>query len=153
MKQVEIKIKKLHKDAVIPFKTFDSDFCFDVVATSCKEVAPNVYQYGIGLGFQIDRLESDVDLSEFKISMDFRPRSSIYKTGMILANCEPTIDESYTGEVLLNFYHVIPSLPRYLVGNKIAQLKLGLTHDLHFKVVPELDETDRGTKGLGSTGK
>lgn len=41
----------MNKDAVIPFKTYDKDFCYDVVATSCEELAPNVYKYGIGLAF------------------------------------------------------------------------------------------------------
>lgn len=31
---MEVKIKKLDENAVVPFKTYDSDFCYDVVAVS-----------------------------------------------------------------------------------------------------------------------
>lgn len=50
-----IKFQKLNDKAVCPFKTYDKDFCYDVVATSCEEIAPNIYKYGIGLAFQIER--------------------------------------------------------------------------------------------------
>ena len=52
---MEVKIKKLHKDALIPFKTYQSDFCYDVVAVSEEEVAPNVWKYGLGFALQIER--------------------------------------------------------------------------------------------------
>ena len=52
---MEVKIKKLHPDAVMPYKTYEDDCCYDVVATSCEEVAPNVYKYGLGFALEIDR--------------------------------------------------------------------------------------------------
>ena len=52
---MKVKVKKLNENAVIPFKTYEKDFCYDVVAVSEEEVAPNVWKYGIGLAFQIDR--------------------------------------------------------------------------------------------------
>lgn len=52
---MKVKIKKMSKEVVAPFKTYESDFCYDCIATSCEEIAPNVYKYGLGLSFQIDR--------------------------------------------------------------------------------------------------
>ena len=52
---MKVKVKKLNENSVIPFKTYEKDFCYDVVAVSEEEVAPNVWKYGIGLAFQIDR--------------------------------------------------------------------------------------------------
>ena len=52
---LKVKIKKLVENAVIPFKTHDSDFCYDCVATSEEEIAPGVWKYGLGLAFQIER--------------------------------------------------------------------------------------------------
>ena len=148
---MKVKIKKLHKDAIVPFKIYPSDFCYDVVATSCEEVAPNVYRYGTGLSFQIVRDECFDNNS--CLSIDFRPRSSVWKTGMVLANCQGTIDEPYTGEVMAVFYHVMPDMPRYKVGDKIGQIKLGVTQPIEFMVVDELNTTDRGANGYGSTDK
>lgn len=146
--KMKVKIKKLSKDAVIPFKTYEKDFCYDVVATSCEEIAPNVYKYGTGLSFQIERPDE-----VFNISIDLRPRSSVWKTGMVLSNCQGTVDEGYTGEVTAIFYHVMKDMPKYEVGDKIAQIKIGMTIPMMFDIVDELDKTDRGDNGYGSTDK
>lgn len=174
---MKVKIKKIHKDAVVPFKTYKEDFCYDVVATSCEEVAPNVYKYGLGLAFQIERgieeiescvrftMDDDTEVgviaprqidmwrSPINLSIDFRPRSSVWKTGLSLANCEGTIDELYRGEVSAVFYHVMPTMPKYEVGDRIGQIKLGITFPMEFVEVDELDDTERGAGGYGSTGK
>ena len=148
---MKVKVKKLNENAVIPFKTYEKDFCYDVVAVSEEEVAPNVWKYGIGLAFQIDK-ESLFGHRYLNLSIDLRPRSSVWKTGMVLSNCEGTIDELYTGEVYAVFYHVFPNMERYKVGQRIGQIKIGTTMPLEFVVVDELDETERNDGGYGSTG-
>ena len=169
-----VKIKKLHPDAEIPFKTYPSDFCFDCVAVSEEEVAPNVWKYGLGFALQIERslepifrprqrqpfqsfidtaLQVDMRESLFNLSIDFRPRSSIYKTGMVLSNSLGTVDENFTNEISAVFYHVMPNMPRYKVGDKICQCKIGITFPITFIEVEELEERDRGMNGYGSTGK
>lgn len=174
---MKVKIKKLDKNAVIPFKEHDSDFCYDCVAVSEEEIAPNVWKYGLGLSFEIERDSEilsygksfsdndgcvyareiatyiDFDKSPIKLSIDARPRSSIYKTGMVLSNCVGTIDEHYRGEVCAIFYHVMPNMPRYKVGDKICQIKLGMTFPMEFEECEILSETDRGEGGFGSTGR
>ena len=176
---MEVKIKKTHPDAVIPKKAYPSDFCYDVVAVTEKEIAPNVWKYGLGIALQMKRgyetlleeyaggfynekgeykkfvRKSSFDLrkSPLCLSIDFRPRSSIYKTGMVLSNCEGTIDEGYVNEVSAVFYHVMKDMPRYRVGDRIGQIKIGVTLPINFVEVEELDETDRGMNGYGSTGK
>ena len=148
---MKVKVKKLNENAVIPFKTYEKDFCYDVVAVSEEEVAPNVWKYGIGLAFQIDR-ESLFGHRYLNLSIDLRPRSSVWKTGMVFSNCEGTIDELYTGEVFAVFYHVFPNMERYKVGQRIGQIKIGITMPVEFVVVDELDETERNDGGYGSTG-
>lgn len=167
-----VKVKKLNESAVVPYKTHGDDFCYDVVATSEEEVAPNIWKYGIGLAFQIDRTaemetilnvenvfgkdaSTKIDLSKspINLSIDFRPRSSVWKTGMVLSNCIGTVDELFTGEVSAVFYHVFPDMPRYRVGDRIGQVKLGMAFPMQFEVVDELDDTERGDGGYGSTGR
>ena len=180
---MKVKVKKLNKEATIPFKTYDSDFCYDVVAISRKKVARHVYEYGLGLAFEIERgpielgswyeqfgepavccdsvvapinVFSGIQIesrcyNHIKLSIDFRPRSSIYKTGMILSNCEGTLDEDYRGEIKAYFYKVAPG-KIYKVGDKIGQIKLGFTLPIEFEEVDELSDTKRGSGGFGSTG-
>ena len=149
---MKVKIKKLNDKAVLPHKVHKSDFCYDVVATSCEEIAPNVYRYGTGLAMQIVR-----DFAEGEEDVNFcitaRPRSSVWKTGMVLSNCEGTIDEGYTGEIMAVFYHVMPNMPKYNVGDKIFQIHIDATTPIQFIEVDELSSTDRGEGGYGSTGK
>ena len=162
-----VRFKRLHPDAVVPFKKYPEDFCYDVVATSEEQIAPNVWKYGIGLAFEIQGKPEDLVVeNEFgkellriqqdrkvNVSLDLRPRSSIYKTGMLLSNAVGTIDELYRGEVSAVFYHVFPGMPRYRVGDRIGQIKLGITLPLEFEEVDELGQTARGDGGYGSTGR
>lgn len=161
---MKVKVKKLSNKAVLPYKKYMPDFCYDVVATSCEEVAPNVYKYGLGLAFQIERdIERITDIgkieewyahcSRLNLSLDFRPRSSVWQTGMVLSNCEGTIDELYTGEVSAVFYHIMSNMPKYEVGDRIGQIKIGVTFPIEFVEVEELDKTARGDGGYGSTGR
>ena len=146
---MKVKFKQIHENAVIPFKTHDRDFCYDCVATTCEEIAPNVYKYGLGFALEIvdDRKHEGSILS-----IDLRSRSSIYKTGMILSNGVGTGDEPYTGEYSVVMYHILTSMPKYEVGDKICQIKLGVTGKMEFEVVDELSSTERNSGGFGSTG-
>lgn len=147
---MKVKFKQIHENAVIPFKTYERDFCYDCIATSCEEVAPNIYKYGLGFALEIvdDRKHEGSILS-----VDIRPRSSIYKTGMSLSNSEGTVDEIFRGEVCVVFYHLFPEMPRYQIGDKVCQIKLGVTGKMDFEVVDELSSTERSDGGWGSTGK
>ena len=158
---MKAKLKRYHKNAVVPKKAYDKDFCYDVYATSEEEIAPNVWKYGLGWGMQIERRLEDIDdfwcldfgLSPLNLSIDFRPRSSVWKTGMVLSNCEGTIDEGYINEVSAVFYHVMPTMQRYRIGDRIGQIKIGVTFPIEFEEVEELNETERGLRGYGSSGK
>lgn len=147
-----VKIKKLNPNAVIPFKSFDDDFCYDCVAVSEEEIAPNVWKYGLGFSVEIVQGSSVYPEEDYNFSLDFRPRSSIWKTGMVLSNSVGTVDMGYRGEVFAIFYHVLPNMPRYKVGDKICQFKLGEAEILYFDEVTTLSETERGSGGFGSTG-
>ncbi len=150
---MKVKIKKLTPEAVIPFKKHADDFCYDLVATSCEEIAPNVYKYGTGLAFEIANDDNQELNDTLDCALTIRPRSSICKTGMVLSNSEGTIDYSYRGEVSAVFYHVMPNMPKYGVGDRIAQLHFDIACKIDFDEVEELSETDRGTGGYGSTGR
>ena len=146
---MKVKFLKLHPDAEIPKKKYYKDFCYDVKAVREEEIAPNVWKYYLGFALQA---ENHVYNPRVRIDFDIRPRSSVWEHGMVLSNCECTIDEGFTGEISMIFYHVFPNMPRYSVGDRIGQLKIGRTEDLEFVEVEELDETDRNANGFGSTG-
>jgi len=165
---MKIKIKKLNGSAKIPTKAHDSDFCYDVYATSCEEVEPGIWRYGLGFAYEIERSSSrfmymlpisSPDLADIvsakgvRLSLDFRPRSSVWKTGMVLSNCVGTLDEMYRGEVMAYFYEVVPGKEKYKVGDRIGQIKLGFTLPLEFAEEDISPDTERGEGGFGSTGR
>jgi dUTPase len=91
------------------------------------------------------------------------PRSSIYKTGLMMTNSQGVIDRSYRGYLKAPVCVVSPmvfektfcqetSLP--LKGQRLFQI---VAPDMGFikevRVVDSLNETSRGAGGFGSTGK
>lgn len=157
---MKVKLKKLHPDAQLPVKSKKGDLCYDVWAVDEEEIAPNVWRYRLGFSYEIERgyfwplninfanLPNDI-----VISIDARPRSSVWKTGMVLSNCEGTLDEFYRGEAMAVFYHVMPDMPRYKKGDRIVQIKIGFSVPIEFEWADEINEdTERGDGGFGSTG-
>ena len=148
---MKIRYKKLNPDAKTPYKKNDGDFCYDVWATSEEEIAPNVWRYGLGFKYEIERPEW---LDDYEISVGLKPRSSIWETGMELANSEGTLDEFYRGEAKAVFYHLMLNMPRYCKGDKIGQIYVKIAPKIEFEFVDEINEnTERGNSGFGSTGK
>lgn len=148
---MKVKFKRLHPNAIIPTKAHGDDFCYDCYAVSAEQIAPNVWKYGLGFALQIETPQASNTSNTFAIT--FRPRSSVWKTGMILSNCIGTIDQGYTGEISAVFYHVMPLFHRYKVGDKIGQIHLDVSERMEFESVDELDKTERGDNGYGSSGK
>ena len=148
---MRVNLKKINENAILPKQSKEGDFCYDVWAVDEEEITPNVWRYK--LGFKYELIRNDLTPSRYSISLDLRPRSGIYKTGMVLANSEGTLDEFYRGEAMAIFYHVIPSLPRYKKGDRIGQIKLGISIPLEFEFVDVINEsTERGEGGFGHTG-
>ena len=157
MVAIKVKIKKLSENAKIPTQAHEGDFCYDVYATSCEEIEPGIWKYSVGIAYEIERptwIGYWKCLNSLSMSIDFRPRSSVWKTGMILSNCVGTLDELYRGEMLAYFYEVVPGKEKYKVGDRIGQIKLGLSIPIEFEEVDELNmNTERGIDGFGSTGR
>jgi dUTP pyrophosphatase len=149
---MKIKFKKLHDDVVLPSKTHVYDAGYDCVATSIVDYGDGRIEYGLGFAIQIADLAT-VRSTQLIGLFDLRPRSSVHKTGLMLANAPGTIDEQYTGEIKAIFYNVLPTLPNYKVGDRVCQILFSCTNSLEFIEVENLDDTTRGDKGFGSTGK
>jgi len=82
-----------------------------------------------------------------------RPRSGLaLRHGVTVLNTPGTIDADYRGEiqvVLINHGEALFTVER---GMRIAQLVIAATMQAQICEVASLDETARGTGGLGSTG-
>lgn len=138
----EIKFKKLVPEAKMPTKAIETDACYDVVAISKEDFGDGRIKYGLGFSLELPE----------NTQLDLRARSSIYKTGLILSNCIGTGDEGYRGEYMAFFYHIIPTLPPYEVGDRILQIQMRSREDVEFILVDDLSESERGDGGFGHSG-
>lgn len=147
---MDIKIKKLNENAVIPRYAKDGDAGMDLTATSKYYDENGNVCYGTGLAFEIP---------DGYVGLVF-PRSSLCKKDLSLSNSVGVIDSGYRGEVSFKFKRTVVlddgsgKLPyqEYEVGERIGQIIVLPFPKIEFVDVPELSETERGTRGYGSTG-
>lgn len=145
---MNIKIKKLNENAVIPKYSKLGDAGLDLTAISKSIVENNTYgnQYGyIEYGFGIA-----LEIPEGYVGLVF-PRSSISNTGAILSNSVGVIDSNYRGEVKARFKQIART-KEYEVGDRVAQLLIIPYPEVSFELVDELSDSVRGANGYGSTG-
>lgn len=77
-------------------------------------------------------------------------RSGLASKGLICVG--GIVDEDYTGEIVVIMLNTTDELIRINNGDRIAQMALRRYYQAEFEEVDELDETERGIAGLGSTG-
>jgi len=81
------------------------------------------------------------------------PRSSIYKSGFIMANSRGIIDKTYRGQLMAPVISVGSSVKSIEKGTRLFQiLAPDLGHIKEVVYVDSLPETLRGEGGFGSTG-
>jgi len=137
---VNIKIKKLHPNAIIPEYAKIGDAGLDLTAVDFESTGLHI-TYKTGLAIAIP---------EGFVGLLF-PRSSVYKTGQYLTNSVGVIDSGYRGEIMLKFTR--PELDsQYKVGDRVGQLIIMPYPQVKFEEVEDLGTTDRGQGGFGSTG-
>ena len=83
-----------------------------------------------------------------------RPRSGLaLKRGLTVLNAPGTIDADYRGEVGVLLVNLSEEPQRIEPGERIAQLVIAPVTRVRWEEVEELDESERGRGGFGSTGE
>ena len=143
---IKILIKRLSKEVPLPkYETQGSsgmDLSANVksninIAPGKKEIIPTGIALSVPEGFEIQ----------------IRPRSGLAaKHNITVLNTPGTIDADYRGElkiILINFGHETFKIEK---GSRIAQMVLCPVVKAKFEEVDNLDDTERGRGGFGSTG-
>lgn len=82
-----------------------------------------------------------------------RPRSGLaLKKGVTVLNSPGTIDEGYRGEIGVILVNLGDEPFGVCKGDRIAQMVVAPCARAEIALVSELDSTERGTGGFGSTG-
>jgi len=83
-----------------------------------------------------------------------RPRSGLaLKKGISVLNSPGTIDADYRGEIGVILINLSDSDFKIDSGDRIAQMVIAKHETVSWKSVDKLDDSLRGDKGFGSTGK
>lgn len=145
---MEIKIKKLYKDAMIPSRGSEQAAGYDLYAClggfeKC-EISPNTtMKIGTGIAAEIP---------EGYFGAVFARSGLATKKGLRPANCVGVVDSDYRGEIMVALHNDDKEPQTIQAYERIAQLIILPYLNVSFKEVDELSDTERGEGGFGSTG-
>ncbi len=132
---------KSRPDAVIPSKVRASDSGYDLTI--------------------IDKIKTNGDTTFYdtgiKVSPAFGyyglvvPRSSLSKSGYIMTNSVGIIDRTYLGNIIIALTKIDKNMPEIKLPMRVAQLIPQQIQHFEFKVVDDLELTERDTGAFGST--
>jgi len=142
-KNLLFKWNKARVDAVAPSKDRVSDSGYDLVVLEKVKTFGNVELWDTGIKIT----------PEFGWYFDMVPRSSIIKTGYMLANSIGIIDRTYVGNIMVPLVKIDDNAPPISSGDRLVQLIPRPIIHAEIEEVDELDDTDRGKGGFGSSGK
>ena len=149
---LEMKFKRLSDTMIVPTKAHDTDACFDIYADALSSsdsgeicIFPHETVL-IPTGFA-------TNIPHGYWGAIFARSGLASKQGLRPANCIAVIDEPYTGEWKVPLHNDSEDIRVIHHGDRIAQFTLLPYYDIQLEEVNELDGTDRGDGGFGSSGR
>jgi deoxyuridine 5'-triphosphate nucleotidohydrolase len=137
-----VQVLKASPDAVMPAKTKESDAGYDLtVIRPVKKLTNNVTLYDTGIKIRVSH----------GYYTEVVPRSSISKTGYMLANNVGIIDRNYNGNIFIALAKIDPTMPDLEMPCRCAQLLIRKQIHADFEEITSLTATTRGEGGFGST--
>jgi dUTP pyrophosphatase len=140
---MNIRIKKLHPDAIIPKYAYLGDAGMDLYINEPVELEPGERK-SIPLGIAIEIPEGYVGLIWDKSGLS-------HKYG--IKSFGGVIDSGYRGEIHAGVMNLSDKYFKFEKGHKIAQILIQKIEQVDFEEVSDLSDSSRGQGGLGSTGK
>lgn len=147
MQKLNIKVKKIDEKAIVP--TYGTEFAAgaDLYALldDSVEIAPHeTKKISTGVAFEIP---------EGLVGLVYARSSLGCKQGLAPANKVGVIDSDYRGEVMVFLHNHSNETKTIKNGERIAQIVFTPYVKGEFELVDNLEESDRGANGFGSTGK
>jgi dUTP pyrophosphatase len=159
----ELEIQALVQEAktyypIALYNRSDENAGFDLFSVSNVHVeqTPEFIPFGVSVRMlKVEPMPHGTSNEYLKTDSHFflMPRSSIYKTGLLMANSTGVIDKSYRGELKAPVWSMTGN-SNVNVGERLFQI---VAPDMgwirHIRLVDSLPETQRGADGFGSSGK
>lgn len=144
---MDIYFKKLNDLAKVPTRGSKYSAGYDLYAATDSTVyIPPHSTVKIGTGLAMD-------IPHGYFGAIFARSGIATKRGLRPANCTGICDEDYKGEYIVALHNDSNELMSIEARERIAQLIILPYQDLDFIEVDELQKTDRGEGGFGSSGK
>ena len=148
---LKIKLQKVSEDAHMPFKASSDAACYDVYAHSITSKEDGKMAVGLGFKTEIPKGYKGILV----------PRSNLTKSFWMMNNSFGVIDADYRGEWMAIFTQIPVPLGShtgttafpYNVGDRVAQIFFEQVIPISFDIVPELEISERGDGGFGSSGR
>lgn len=135
---------KLDPGAKLPFRAHPTDAGLDLLTREAVTIWGGK-SYSFDTGVHIEFPKGYYGKIESKSGLNVNQG---------IVSCGGVIDEGYTGSIKVKLYNMSDLSYHFEVGDKIAQLIIQQYYaEDGFVLVEELDETERGDKGFGSTGR
>lgn len=140
-----LPIKRLDSDVILPSYAYEGDAGLDLRANVDVDIAPFERKL-IPTGLAVAIPEGFAGFVQ--------PRSGLaLKSGLSMANTPGLIDAHYRGELKVIAVNLDANEPIHISkGERIAQLVIQRVPVVSLMEVDELDKTDRGIGGFGSSG-
>ena len=141
---IELPIRRLRPDAVLPQRAYGGDAGLDLAACERVELGPGE-RATVGTGLAVAIPEGYAGFVQ--------PRSGLaMRNGITIVNSPGLVDSGYRGElqvVLLNTDNREPFVVE--PGMRIAQLVVVPIPEIELVELDELPESERGVRGFGSS--
>lgn len=145
MASISVSIKRLDPNVELPSYAYTGDAGLDIRSNETVDIPPHE-RVLISTGLAIALPDGYAGFMQ--------PRSGMaLKRGLSIANTPGLIDAHYRGELKVIAVNLDPHETIHIErGERIAQLVIQEVPTVHLVEVEELDETDRGAGGFGSSG-
>ena len=144
---VEIRLKRLSPRSVLPRRGSDLAAGYDIYACLDEPLTiPPHATAAVGAGFA-------AALPEGWFAAIFARSGLAARRGLRPANCVGVCDADYRGEYIVPLHNDSDTPQTVEPGERIAQMILLPCRELRFREVEELEDTERGAGGFGSTGR
>lgn len=147
MQKIQVKIKKLNKNAKMP--TYGTEFAAGAdlytLLEEPVEIKPNETKFiSTGISFEIP---------SGTVALIFARSGLSCKQGLAPANKVGVVDSDYRGEVMVALHNHSTEVRVVENGDRVAQVMFAPYLKGEFEEVDNLEKSFRGEKGFGSTGK
>lgn len=143
--KVGVGVKKLTDTAKLPERGSEAAAGYDLYADIKENIiipAHETVKVGTGLA---------MSLPEDTVGLIFARSGLATKQGLRPANCVGVCDSDYTGEYIVALHNDTDEPQEIESGDRIAQLIVMPFYPIQFQEVEELEPTERGDGGFGST--